>query len=439
MLSFIARKLIWACLTLIGVMIVTFLLFRVAAGDPAATLAGKNPQPEELEALRDSIGSDKPLFFGTKRKTELYSSADFTGAKSNFRNIDIQSATPSQNGMILGNDSKIVFTKNFDVPEGRITVVELKTDKPLVINNITYNPTNGFITLELLNAPNQLSIRAALETATIGNIRFFRKTDNPLDSQLVDSAKELVAFSTTFPFVSFFNFGHTLQTREEIKPKLGRGMIVSLSLMIPVFIGEIILGIVLAMISSATRGSIADRIIMLFSIATMSISYLALIIFGQWYFAYYLNYFPVWGYGSIQFLILPVAIGIVSGCGGGVRFYRSVFLNEMNKEYLRTATAKGLAPRTVYFKHLLSNAMIPIITRASSVLPFLFTGSLLLESFFGIPGLGYEGVNALNDADLQMLKAIVLLSAVMFVVINFMTDLICAWVDPRIRLDKDRA
>jgi peptide/nickel transport system permease protein len=168
----------------------------------------------------------------------------------------------------------------------------------------------------------------------------------------------------------------------------------------------------------------------------MSISYLALIIFGQWFLAYYLNWFPVWGWGDVRYLLLPVAIGILSGTGGGVRFYRTVFLDEMNREYLRTATAKGLPPVKVYFKHLLKNALIPVITRASTVLPFLFTGSLLLETFFGIPGLGYEGVNALNDADLQMLKALVILSAFLFVGINLLTDLAYAWADPRIRPEK---
>ncbi|MBO4303272.1 MAG: ABC transporter permease, partial [Lentisphaeria bacterium] len=129
-------------------------------------------------------------------------------------------------------------------------------------------------------------------------------------------------------------------------------------------------------------------------------------------------------------------LGIIHGPGGGVRFYRTVFLNEVNKEYLRTAAAKGVAPFFLYFKHLLKNALIPIITRCSTLLPFLFTGSLLLETFFGIPGLGYEGVNALNDGDLQMLKALVLLSAFLFVFINLVSDLAYAWADPRIRLEK---
>ena len=138
-------------------------------------------------------------------------------------------------------------------------------------------------------------------------------------------------------------------------------------------------------------------------------------------------------YGFVIFML----IGIVSGTGGGVRFYRTVFLDEIRREYIRTASAKGAAPGRVYGIHLLRNALVPIITRASTELPFLFTGSLLLESFFGIPGLCYEGVNALNSSDLSMLKALVLLGAILFIVINLVTDVAYAWVDPRVRVDRE--
>ena len=188
------------------------------------------------------------------------------------------------------------------------------------------------------------------------------------------------------------------------------------------------------MIAAVRHGTFSDQLILFFSVAGMSISYLVLIIAGQWFFAYYLDLFPVWGWGDIRYLLLPVAIGILSGVGGGVRFYRTVFLDELNREYIRTAHAKGMAPVRVYFKHLLKNALIPVLTRASTVLPFLFTGSLLLETFFGIPGLGFASINALNDGDLQMLKALVIVSALLFTLINLLTDLAYAWADPRVRL-----
>ena len=435
MFSYIARKILWGVLTVTGVMILTFVLFRVAAGDPASTLAGKNPKPDELESLRASLGSDKPLFYGNLRRTELYTNCDFKGAKNVFRSVEISSgAVPGERGIIVNSSQEIVFKRNFE-PSGKVTV-HIRATAPLKLNGRLCKIRDGLLEHVMDAPPERFAVSSAdgNDPAQIESVEFYRHTENCFDSQFVDSIHEFVSFKSSFPYVSFFNFGKTLQSREEIRPKLWRGMFVSLSLMLPVFAGELLLGIVLAMAASVKRGSITDRAIMIFSIASMSISYLALIIFGQWFFAYYLNLFPVWGYGGVIYLILPVAVGIVSGTGGGVRFYRTIFLNEMNREYLRTATAKGLSAPKIYFKHLLSNALVPIITRASSVLPFLFTGSLLLESFFGIPGLGYEGVNALNDSDLQMLKAIVLLSALMFVIMNAVTDIICAWADPRIRI-----
>jgi peptide/nickel transport system permease protein len=159
------------------------------------------------------------------------------------------------------------------------------------------------------------------------------------------------------------------------------------------------------------------------------------IILGQWFLGYTLDLFPLWGYGSVKYLLLPVVIGTLCGIGANVRFFRTVFVDELKKEYLRTAVAKGASSFQVYFKHLLRNAGLQIITRASAGLPFLFTGSLLLESFFGIPGLGFAGVDALYNSDIQLLKAIVVLSAFLFVFINLLADLAYAWADPRIRLE----
>ena len=271
------------------------------------------------------------------------------------------------------------------------------------------------------------------KTRILQSVRFRIPTENAWDSQLGDSLRELVSFRKNFPFVSFFNFGETLLTGTPIREVLWDGMWTSLLLMVPIFFGELIAGIVLAMLSAVFRNSWVDRCIMVLSVAGMSISYLVLIIFCQWLFGYYWNLFPVWGWDDWRNLALPVIVGILSGTGGGVRFYRTVFLNEIGKPYLRTALAKGDSPFRVYFGHLLKNAAIPILTRASTVLPFLFTGSLLLESFFGIPGLGFRGVDALNSSDLQTLKALVILSAFLFVFINLLTDLAYAWVDPRVR------
>lgn len=427
MLRFILRRTAYSLLILLGVLILTFVLFRMAAGDPVATLLGKNPKPEEVERLRQSLGSDRPMFYGKWRKTEAYTNVSFLGGRSEFNAVTCRgSVTPGKEGLQLGQGGAVVFQQNF-VPDGEKCLVKVEAEGRYSVNGVV---CEGDSETEVASGTEQIVLTG---DAVIKKVEFSRESEDPLDSQLLASLKEIVTFKSEAPYVEFFNFGRTLTTREPIREKLWNGMFPSLMLMLPIFFGELLLGIILAMIACVWRGTWIDRVIVVLSVAGMSISYLALIIAGQWLLGYYWNWFPVWGWGSAKYLVLPIIIGIISGTGSGVRFYRTVFLNEINREYLRTAVAKGASPVVVYGKHLLRNSMIPIITRASGILPFLFTGSLLLESFFGIPGLGSAGINALHDADLQMLKALVILSSFLFVVINLLTDIAYAYVDPRMR------
>ncbi|MBO5761760.1 MAG: ABC transporter permease [Lentisphaeria bacterium] len=441
MLQYTAKRLLYSLFIIFGVLVITFVLFRVAAGDPASTVLGKNPSAEELENMRELLGSHKPLFWGSRQHTEIYAQADF----SSFRHLTSLSVICKKDayrdgGLYLADGERCIFERLFEQKkeQGKFVPVYVTIyGKGVFTVDGKEVFTDGKKEIELSIAPENLVIAVPEgKRSRLQKVVFTRKARVFLDSQFAASITELISFSSRFPFVSFFNFGKTLHTREEIRTKLWKGIFPSLSLMIPVFLGELLFGIVFAMISCIYRGGLPDRILMILSVAGMSISYLVLIIAGQWFFAYTLNLFPVWGWGRMEYIFLPVLLGIINGTGGGVRFYRTVFLNEIHKEYLRTAAAKGVAPFFIYFKHLLKNALIPIITRCSTLLPFLFTGSLLLETFFGIPGLGYEGVNALNDGDLQMLKGLVILSAFLFVFINLLTDLLYAWADPRIRLEK---
>ena len=436
MARYIVKRILYSAWILLGIMIVTFVLFRVSAGDPTAVLLGKNPTPADVEAMRDSMGCDKPLFFGRWRVTELYPSADFTGGRSEFPGVTLPETVETSPEGLRPCFGSVMFHRQFANRESAIRVTLSGTGRFTVAGlELVLSPKGT--SLELSDAPDDLAVTGLDPDSLLIRAGFERPTRAWYDSQALDSLKELVTFSAHFPYVSFFNFGNTLLTHESIRGKLWRGMLPSLMIMLPIFFGELLLGIILAMISCAFQDRILDRLIVVLSVAGMSISYLVLIILGQWFLAYYLNLFPVWGWDSPRCLALPVIIGIVSGTGSGVRFYRTVFLDEIRKEYVRTAAAKGASPLRVYGLHLLRNALVPIITRASTVLPFLFTGSLLLESFFGIPGLGYEGVNALNSSDLSMLKALVLLGAILFIGINLVTDVAYAWVDPRVRVDRD--
>ena len=192
--------------------------------------------------------------------------------------------------------------------------------------------------------------------------------------------------------------------------------------------------IALALVCAYTRNRLPDRVLVVGAVVLMSVNYLVWIVAGQYVLAYQCRWFPIWGFESWCNLALPVLIGIVSGLGTELRFYRTVMLDEMYKDYVRTAFAKGVSAPGVLFRHVLPNAMIPIITNTVIALPFLYTGSLLLESFFGIPGLGGISVNAINSADVDVVRGVVLVGAVLYMIASVLTDLCYALVDPRVKL-----
>jgi len=155
---------------------------------------------------------------------------------------------------------------------------------------------------------------------------------------------------------------------------------------------------------------------------------------GQFLLAFKLRLFPIWGFESAVYVALPVIIGIVSGLGRDVRFFRAAILDEVYKPYVRTAKAKGLSDARVMLGHVLRNSLIPIVTYVSLSIPFLFTGSLLLESFFGIPGLGSVSLNAIHSSDMTVVRAVVILGALLYQAVTLLTDLCYAFLDPRVRL-----
>ncbi len=218
-----------------------------------------------------------------------------------------------------------------------------------------------------------------------------------------------------------------------------RGAGPSLTLTVPIFIMGLILGISLSLMVAYFRATYLDLWVVVVCVAFMSVSILVYILAGQWLFAQHMRLFPVYGYSysirMVKFLLLPVGIAVVSGLGSDVRFYRMILLEEVGRDYVRTARAKGVSERVILFKHVLKNAMIPILTRTVLAIPFLFMGALLLERFFGIPGLGNMTVNAINQGDTAVIAAMVYLGALLFVLGNLATDISYTLVDPRVRLE----
>lgn len=253
--------------------------------------------------------------------------------------------------------------------------------------------------------------------------------NKPLIAQYFDVVKS--AFT--------FDFGRSWATRQTISEMIIQGAGPSLTLTIPAFTISTILAIILSLVVAFYRGKGIDLFIRFLCIAGMSISSVAYILFFQWFFAYKLGWFEISGYSfsfpdMFAYTALPGIIWIVLSLGPDIRFFRTVILDEIYQDYVRTARAKGLGEVAVLLKHVLRNAMIPIITYVVIQIPFLILGALLLESFFSIPGLGGITLNALNSSDFPVIKAMSILSAIAYIVFSLITDILYTFADPRVKL-----
>ena len=317
MIAYIIRRLFSVIPIALGVLMLTFLLFRVIGGNPAYRIAGKNATPEKIAKITRERGYDKPYFVNFQ--------------KFPFQMFDAQ--FPRMLGKLVRGD-----------------------------------------------------------------------------------------------------FGESITTKEKVSTILVEGVWPSLCLTIPLFFLNLMIAVALALLAAYYRGTWVDRTLVVLSVVGMSISSLVYIMVAQYWMAGEWRWFPVWGFEGPQYLTLPVLIGVVAGVGASVRFYRTIVLDEMYQDYVRTARAKGVSPQRILFSHVLRNALIPILTNVIIALPFLYTGSLLLESFFGIPGLGRMLVMAIPNGDEDVIYTETFFGSMLFVLANTFTDIAYAWADPRIRL-----
>ena len=256
------------------------------------------------------------------------------------------------------------------------------------------------------------------------------------------SAEGLERFTDTIFFersvrLFVFDFGSSDDGRD-IGHDIAQRMWPSLAIAVPVLLVGLAVNISLALFIVLFRATYLDLGGVVVLVAMMSISGLFYIIGGQFLLSKLFHLVPISGYdtgiNAWKFLILPVIVGVIGGIGAGTRWYRTLFLEEVSKDYVRTARAKGLSERRVLFRHVLGNALIPILTGVVVVLPLLFMGSLITESFFGIPGLGSYTIDAINNQDFAIVRAMVFLGAVLYILGLILTDISYTLVDPRVRL-----
>lgn len=263
----------------------------------------------------------------------------------------------------------------------------------------------------------------------IADIRREYGLDKPLYMQFFQYLKEVLTF----------NFGRSYATRQQISEMIYNGIGPSLSLALPAFLITTILSVAIGLLVSYFRGKAIDKITVFICVIGMSIPSLGYILFGQYILAYKMNMFPISGFdysffGRIEYLMLPLIIWVCLSLGYDVRFYRTALLEETNQDYVRTARAKGLSEPRVFFKHVLKNAMVPIVTNVVLEIPLLILGAFLLEGFFGIPGIGSITIDAIHNSDLPVIKAMATVTSLLYIVGNILTDVVYTLVDPRVKL-----
>jgi peptide/nickel transport system permease protein len=237
-----------------------------------------------------------------------------------------------------------------------------------------------------------------------------------------------------------FDWGKSWATNESVANLFATRLPATLTVMLPILLLDALLAIPIALGVAYVRGSLTDRAVMVVTTVALSISFLVYIIIGQYVFGFQLGWFPVQGWSDslwtnlATYVPLPVLLAVLVGISPQTRLYRSFFLDELGHDYVRTARAKGLPERTVLFKHVLRNAMIPILTNIGYALPGIFVGSFLIEVFFSIPGLGREVLLAVNRSDYPVIQATTVYLAAITVLVNLATDLLYKVVDPRVVL-----
>jgi peptide/nickel transport system permease protein len=235
-----------------------------------------------------------------------------------------------------------------------------------------------------------------------------------------------------------FDFGAADDGRD-IAREIGTRMWPSLAIALPTFAVGLLCYVSFALLLTFFRGTPLDTGGVILCVALMSISGLFYVIGGQYLMGKLWHWFPISGWqpgiDAWKFLVMPVVVSLVAGIGDSARFYRALFLEEMGKDYVRTARAKGLSDLRVLFRHVLGNAMIPILTGVVVVIPRLFLGSLIIESFFGIPGLGSYTIDAIQAQDFGVVRSMVFLGSLLYIVGLMLTDLSYSLADPRVRLE----
>jgi peptide/nickel transport system permease protein len=441
MMAYIIRRSLYAVPILLGVNMVVFLLFFfVNSPDDMARahLGRKRVTPEQIDRWKREHSLDLPYFYnaGWRRLASL-------PATATENRLEVLTAGAGEYALVVeapigphatqqrtvhlhtSQPERLTLPDDFDA-EGRL-VLPPETSTQRWRFRLTSEP-------EADPTPPSLQLTFSVETpAPVHRVVIEYKESLPLSARFIQT----IFFQRSLKMLAF-QYGKS-DDGKDIGAELAKRIGPSLSITLPAFVLGLLLDIFFAMGVAFYRGTYVDYWGIIVCVILMSISALFYIMGSQVVLGKLLRLVPISGfdYGlhGLKFIALPVLVAIIAGLGGSVRFYRTIFLEEINKDYVRTARAKGLPERRVLFVHTLKNAMIPILTGVVVSLPFLFAGSLLLESFLAIPGMGSFMLDAIQRQDFAVVQAMVSLGSFLYIVGLLLTDISYTLVDPRVRLE----
>jgi peptide/nickel transport system permease protein len=441
MIAYLIRRCLYAIPILIGVNVLVFMLFFfVNSPDDMARahLGQKRVTPEQIDQWKREHSLDLPYFYnaGWRHIGSLV-------AKAQENTAEFATAGAGQYALIVEAPPTLKAAPT--------QTIRLQSDQPNRLVLPAGFEADGKLALTTTTGPHRLLFQVT-EPQTADQpppkLTVFFGVDAPAPAHrlLLEYQGEISAFARFTQTVFFqrslqmlfFQYGKSDDgklIRDEVLKRIGP----SLSITVPALLLGLLIDIFFSMMLTVYRGTYVDYWGVALCVIFMSISGLFYITAGQAIFAKTLRLVPISGfdYGShaLKFILMPVFISVLSGMGGSVRFHRTIFLEEINKDYVRTARAKGLPERSVLFIHTLKNAMLPILTGLVLSLPFLYAGSLLLESFFAIPGMGAFMLDAIQRQDFAVVQAMVSLGSFLYILGLLMTDISYTLVDPRVRLE----
>ncbi len=442
MTRFVVRRLVWALLTVFGVMLFTFVLFRRIAGDVSVAYVNQKLGAEARQAFYEKHKLDRPSVFNFHRRIEL---VDQTSGPAMLRAFD-------ENGSRMSRALRLRLVTSEDTGAGaRLTMAgdwkyALSAGSPLanmageeaLLDSAEASDTTVPTLRFLLSDSTEFSV-AIGDLGTCGELLEAIRTHPAnagrlvarvshwslprlFDSQFFWHLRENVTFS-----------GRSYATDQTLLEIVRERAKFSLALTVPALALGWVSAMIIACFVAYYRDTWIDRLGVLLSVLGMCVPYLAYMMIGQ---RIMFRIAPAMAVGLSHpvSIYVPVLISVVAGVGGSVRFYRTVILDEINRDYVRTARAKGVPLPGILFKHVLRNCMLPILTNLVTTIPFLIMGSLLLERFFGIPGLGDLMLASISSRDVPIITGLVYLTSVLYVLSLLVTDVLYAVFDPRIRL-----